>query len=280
MVKQIACIGYGFVGKALCNSFRKKTTVLVHDINEQDCENYYNTIQELIMIQEKIEETPIYFICVPTPMKDNGMCNIDIIDEVISNIAKYSNKSPIVVIKSTIPPKTSQMFADKYNLNICFNPEFLTEKNSFKDFENQKEILLGKTKDNSITGVINIYNIVFPYIPVIVKDSITMEYVKYMKNCFLATKVIFANVFKELCDKTDTDYNIVKNLVGKDDRILESHLSVPGHDGYYGFGGTCFPKDINAIIYYGKEIGANVKLLESVWENNLDYRINLKNDIN
>ena len=276
MVKQIACIGYGFVGKALCNSFRKKTTVLVHDINHQDCENYYNTIQELIMIQEKIEETPIYFICVPTPMKDNGMCNIDIIDEVISNIAKYSNKSPIVVIKSTIPPKTSQMFADKYNLNICFNPEFLTEKNSFKDFENQKEILLGKTKDNSITGVINIYNVVFPYIPVIVKDSITMEYVKYMKNCFLATKVIFANVFKELCDKTDTDYNIVKNLVGKDDRILESHLSVPGHDGYYGFGGTCFPKDINAIIYYGKEIGANVKLLESVWENNLEYRINLK----
>jgi len=270
---QIACIGYGFVGKALCNSFRKKIKVLVHDIKHQDCENYYDSIEQLILIQEKTEETPIYFICVPTPMKDNGMCNIDIIDEVISNIAKYSNKSPLVVIKSTIPPKTSQMFADKYNINVCFNPEFLTEKNSFKDFENQKEILLGKTKDNSITRLINIYNIVFPYIPVIVKDSITMEYVKYMKNCFLATKVIYANVFKELCDKTDTDYNTVKNLVGKDDRILESHLSVPGHDGYCGFGGTCFPKDINAIIYYGKELGVNVKLLESVWENNLEYRI-------
>lgn len=271
---QIACIGYGFVGKALCNSFRKKMKVLVHDVVKQDCENYYDNIEELILNQEKTEDIPIYFICVPTPMKDNGMCNLDIIDSVIANIAKYSQKSPLVVIKSTIPPNTSQKFADKYKLGICFNPEFLTEKNSFNDFENQKSILLGKTNETNITPLENIYKLVFPDIPIIVNYSINMEYVKYMKNCFLATKVVFANVFKDLCDKSYVDYDIVRELAGQDERILPGHLAVPGHDGYNGFGGTCFPKDINAIIYYGKEIGANVKLLESVWENNLEFRIN------
>lgn len=269
---QIACIGYGFVGKALCNSFRKKIKVLVHDVIKQDCDNYYATIEELILDQEKTEEIPIYFISVPTPMKDNGMCNLDIIDSVIANIAKFSKKTPLVVIKSTIPPKTSQNLADKYNLDICFNPEFLTEKNSFNDFENQKSILLGKTKGTNITPLENVYKLVFSDIPIIINDSTTMEYVKYMKNCFLATKVTFANVFKDLCDKSNTDYNIVKDLAGQDERILPGHLAVPGHDGYNGFGGTCFPKDINAIIYYGKEIGANVKLLESVWENNVEFR--------
>jgi UDPglucose 6-dehydrogenase len=270
---KIASIGYGFVGKALCNSFRTKNIeILVNDINFQDCDNLYKFIDDVIKENEKMNETPIYFICVPTPMMIDGKCNTEIVESVIKDIKKFSTKKPIIVIKSTVPPTTTQMLADKYDMNICFNPEFLTEKNSFYDFENQSIILLGTTKNNDIQPVIDIYKHVFPEVPIKIDDSITMEYVKYMKNCFLATKVIFANVFRDLCNKTNTDYNRVKELVAEDNRILGSHLDVPGHDGYDGFGGTCFPKDLNAIINFGEEKGANVNLLKSIWENNLIFR--------
>jgi UDPglucose 6-dehydrogenase len=96
--------------------------------------------------------------------------------------------------------------------------------------------------------------------------------VKYFTNCFLATKVSFANEMKQICDQCDIDYDKVTEYALYDTRIGPTHLSVPGPDGNLGFGGSCFPKDLNALIDLSKNIDINCKVLKAVWEKNLEVR--------
>ena len=105
-------------------------------------------------------------------------------------------------------------------------------------------------------------------------DLRTAEMVKYFINNFLAVKVSFANEFKQICEAVTVDYEKVKNLALYDNRIADSHLRVPGPDGNYGFGGTCFPKDINAMIYFSSINQVDSCVLKSAWRKNLEVRIN------
>ena len=180
------------------------------------------------------------------------------------------NADKIVVMKSTVVPGTTRNYSKKYpETNFCFNPEFLTEANYLEDFKNADRHVVGADSDKTRLRVIGLYRDSFPETPIYPTDLTSAEMVKYMANCFLATKVMFGNEMYGLCDKLGINYGEVKKMVTADDRIYDSHLDVTSTK---GFGGKCFPKDIVAMIGRGRELGVDVSLLEKVWKNNLKTR--------
>ena len=262
----IGIIGMGYVGTALKESFKSYHKIETYDL---DC-----SLSSCDSINTLISKAQIIFLCVPTPMNKNGSCDLSVIEGIITEISScIENKTEkIIIIKSTIPPGATEKLNNVYHkFNIIFNPEFLTEVNFIEDFKNQNRIILGGLK--TVTAKIKqIYIKIFPKAEIIETDSTHAEMVKYFANTFLATKVSFANEMKMICDKLDIDYNKVVEYAIYDDRLGDSHWSVPGPDGKLGFGGSCFPKDINALISVASELGIDSKLLKSAWETNLKVR--------
>ena len=262
---KVGIVGVGYVGTALKEGFKEYHQVETYDLdtNLSSC----NSIDELV------EKTELIFLCVPTPMHKNGSCDLSIVKGSIDKIAssKFS-KGKIVVIKSTVVPGTTEHLNNKYdNIDIIFNPEFLTEANFIEDFRNQNRIILGGPRP-ATTEVKQFYIKIFPKSTIVKKGSAYAEMVKYFSNTFLATKVSFANEMKMICDKLNVDYDKVVEYAIYDDRLGKSHWSVPGPDGKLGFGGSCFPKDINALIQIASELGLDPKMLKSAWETNLKVR--------
>jgi UDPglucose 6-dehydrogenase len=210
-------------------------------------------------------------------MNKDGSCHTDIVEEVVSEINEISISSesnPIVVIKSTVPPGTTDRLNKKYeHISVIFNPEFLSEANYIEDFKNQTRVILGGTRKG--TNLLRqVYSKVFPTAHIIKTGSITAEMVKYMTNAYLATKVSFSNEIKQICDKLDIDYDKVVEYATLDERLGKTHLGVPGPDGDLGFGGHCLPKDINALISVAHEFDIVPEVLEAVVETNDKVRKN------
>ena len=190
----------------------------------------------------------------------------------INDTAEKNNQNLILIIKSTIPPGTTEKLNFKYkNVDIIFNPEFLTEANFIEDFKNQNRIILGGIEP-STTFVEQFYSKMFPKAKIIKTESTYAEMVKYFTNTFLASKVSFANEMKLICDKLNIDYDKVIEYAVYDKRLGATHLSAPGPDGKLGFGGSCFPKDINALISVASKLGVDPEILKSVWNTNLKVR--------
>ncbi len=256
MNHKIGIVGMGYVGKAVEAVFRDKYKIFSYDINQKCTEKDLKSV---------VENADIIFVCVPTPMQKNGACHIDILSTVIGDINKF-NLEKDVVIKSTIPPSTSQKLQeDNANINIIFNPEFMTEANFYRDFLDQKRVILsGKNLDK----VEQLFSINFPEAQIIKLPFGEAEVIKYFSNTLLATKVSFANEMYSLCTKLGIDYQKVVSTLILDERIGSSHLAVPGPDGKLGFGGSCFPKDLSALIHIFKENDVNSPILNAVWERN------------
>ena len=218
-----------------------------------------------------IQNCEIIFQCLPTPMKKSGECDLSIVRsslEILDTISLTHNKNPIVVIKSTVPPGTCEKLNQDFkNLNIVFSPEFLTEANSVEDFKNQTRIILGGPRPYT-TQVKSMFRKPFPHIPIVKTGYKTAEMVKYFINNFLSTKVIFANEMYRICNLLDIDYDKVTEYALFDERIGRSHLAVPGPDGDFGYGGHCFPKDIDAMIYLARSMNGAALLLEQVKRSN------------
>ena len=261
-MRSIGIVGQGFVGQAVREGFKNFYDIETYDKYKQStCDS----------IQQLCNRVEIIFVCVPTPMNSDGSCNTTIVDEVIENISNFSNHH-IAVVKSTLPPGKTEAYNQKYkNLNIIFNPEFLTEANFLNDFKNQNRIILGGPRPAS-TVIKNLYTKVFPNVLVIKTGSSTAEMVKYFTNCFLATKVSFSNEIREICEKKSIDYDKVVEYSLHDTRLGKSHFASPGPDLKYGFGGSCLPKDINALIHIAKQMGLNPSVLEGAWKKNLEVR--------
>ena len=206
-------------------------------------------------------------------MKKDGTCYTGIVEEVIKEIdynADTDKDKPIVVIKSTIPPGTTDKFNKSYsNVIVIFNPEFLTEENFLEDFKNQKRIILGGNRVGT-NKLRQIYSKVFPQATIVKTGSKTAEMTKYFINNFLATKVSFANEMYKVCEQIDIDYDKVVEYATYDERLGKSHWAVPGPDGDYGYGGHCLPKDLSAIINQFETYG----LLEAVENVNDQVRDN------
>ncbi len=261
----VGIIGLGYVGTALREGFK-----LTHHIETYDLRKDLSTC---VSVNELLKKTDILFICVPTPMNEDGSSNIDIVKNTIKEISLSKNvKEKILIIKSTVPPGTTESLNKKYNnLEIVFNPEFLTEANFIEDFKNQNRIILGGPRP-ATTKLKQFYTTIFPNATIIKTGSSHAEMVKYLANTFLATKVSFANEMKMICDQLNIDYDKVVEYATYDDRLGKSHWSVPGPDGNLGFGGSCFPKDINALIHTAQELGVDAKMIKAAWDFNLKVR--------
>jgi UDPglucose 6-dehydrogenase len=256
MSYKVGIVGGGFVGGAMYENFRGIFDVHVWDTNESK-----RTIKTL---NSFVDWADIIFVCVPTPMKESGECDTSIVESVIEDIAKIDRRK-YVVIKSTVTPGTTERLAELHNMVIGFNPEFLTEANSYNDFRYQPLIILGSDNTGLGTVMAQLYyefnakvdNVAH----VIQRSTKEAELFKYLANCFLATKVIFANEFKRLCDKSNVDYGRIAEIAVLDKRLGHTHWRVPGPDGQYGFGGSCFPKDTSALIAYADEVGTALWML-------------------
>ena len=272
-MKNIGVIGQGFVGSAIREGLRSYYNMLTYDIDttKSNCE----------IIDDVILNCDIIFQCLPTPMKKSGECDISIVESSLNKINnlcatldKNSVQKKIVVVKSTVPPGTTKLLDSKFsNIDVCFSPEFLTEANSFDDFKNQNRIIIGGPRP-ATTIVKQMFIKAFPTIPIVKTGSDTAEMVKYFINCFLATKVTFANEMYDICQSVEIDMDKVTEYALYDDRIGKSHLTVPGPDGDRGFGGHCFPKDLSAMIYFGKNFGVETDLLDAIKLKNDKVRIN------
>jgi len=263
---KVGIVGQGYVGKALKVGFKSDNI----EINTYD--KYLSDQSTVKDLNELTLSSNIIFICVPTPMKKNGECFTGIVEEVVKDINISADNKKTVIIKSTVPPGTTEKLNEIYkNISLIFNPEFLTEANFLDDFKNQKYIILGGNKKD-LDLVENLYSIIFPEIKINRTTSINAEIVKYFLNTYLATKVSFANEMKILCDHVNADYNQIVNLVIQDNRIGKSHLLVPGPDGKLGFGGSCFPKDINALLTFSKSLNIEMSVIESAIKANLKVR--------
>ena len=256
----IGVIGQGYVGTAIKLGFQDHYKVLTYDKFDLG-KSTHSKISDLV------EETKVLFVCVPTPMRKDGTCYTGIVEEVIREINETA-KDHIVVIKSTIPPGTTDRFHHEFsNVTVIFNPEFLTEENFLEDFKNQNRIILGGSRKGT-NKLRQIYSKVFPKATIVKTGDKHAEMVKYFTNCFLATKVSFANEMYNICQQLDLDYDKVVEYATYDERLGKSHWAVPGPDGDFGYGGHCLPKDLSAIVSEFETYG----LLEAVEQVNDQVR--------
>jgi len=278
MFRDIGVVGQGCVGVALREGMRRVFEVVTYDLKNPDDllvydENDLTYYPANNRIGQLVSETegPI-FICVPTPMGPNCACDTSIVESVIKDISECTDKQRIIAIKSTIPPGTTDYLNETYkSLIICFNPEFLTQSNAVEDFKNQDRIVLGGPTEG-LNVLKQVYLKAFPNVPIVKTSARIAEMVKYLTNCFLATKVSFANEIKQICDKLNINYDRMIEIATKDNRLGKSHWNVPGECGMLGWGKKCFPKDLNALIYKAKELGVDPKVMIAVWEKNLEVR--------
>ena len=263
---KIGIIGQGFVGTAVREGLKNFFNIETFDINkESTCAS----------IEEVCNKSDITFVCLPTPMKKDGSCYTGIVEKVLSEINDI-NKCNVIVVKSTIPPGTTSKWNKMFNnIDIIFNPEFLTEANAINDFKNQNRIIIGGPK-KSASKVRRLFVKAFPKVKIIKTDSTYAEMVKYVTNCFLATKVSFANEMYEICNYLNIDYDKVIEYAMHDERLGYSHWSVPGPDGDFGYGGHCFPKDVKALYSVAMELESNVDpiMLRATNEKNNKVRKN------
>lgn len=276
---KLGIIGNGFVGNAIAHAFIPVMEVKIYDKDPEKCSGDGFT-QGLTGV---VNDSDVVFVCVPTPMRTDGTIDLSIVESVFKDIetTKHEEARPVFVLKSTVVPGTTRMLKSKFpNLQIVFNPEFLTERHARFDFLNQSRIILGfetdldeGQKNLTVNKVKELYDCRFSGNNFITTNYETAEMIKYFNNLFFAVKVSFMNEMKLVAEETDT-INWEKALRGfvTDGRVGDSHLQVPGPDGKKGFGGSCFPKDINAFITFSNSIGLDLKVLKGAWETNLNVR--------
>lgn len=267
---KIGVVGNGFVGNAVVQGFSEKfnykAEIRVYDKDKSKSQN---------SLYDTINNSDFVFVSVPTPSFKSGEIDLSILDKVLNEINDINKQDNIILIRSTIIPGTSEKFQNKYKkLNIVFNPEFLTERNAVNDFAFQRRtILSGKKK--------HVENVKKLYIDrfgedhnIFITNYQTAEFIKYMNNIFLATKVSFMNEMKLLAESINVDWDDAVNGFILDDRVGSSHNNVPGPDGINGFGGSCFPKDIQALLFFAQQMDIDMKVVKGAWDTNLEVRKN------
>lgn len=276
---KLGIIGNGFVGNAIAHAFVPVMEVMIYDKDPSKCSGEGFT-QGLTGV---VNESDVVFICVPTPMRSDGTIDLSIVESVFDDIerVKHNSSKPVFVLKSTVVPGTTRKLKARHpDLQIVFNPEFLTERHARFDFLNQSRIILGFENDLddgrrnlSVDKVKNLYNARFSGNNFITTNYETAEMIKYFNNLFFAVKVSFMNEMKLVADKLEV-VNWDKAVRGfvSDGRVGDSHLQVPGPDGKRGFGGSCFPKDINAFMTFADSIGLDLSVLRGAWATNLTVR--------
>ena len=255
---KVGVIGNGFVGEAISFAFSSIAKIYIYDTDPSRCLNNI----------ESVHNCDFVFVCVPTPMYEDGSQDLSFVE---SAFQKATNR-PVYILKSTVLPGTTDNLSKQYpNFKIIFSPEFLTERTAKLDMLTQSRIILGG--ETCLTkNVKELFNKRFKVKNIIQTDSKTAELTKYMNNAFFATKVSIMNEFKILCDKIGANWDDALWGFAADGRIGDSHLNVPGHDGKLGYGGTCFPKDVNALLSFSKKYNIELNTIAGGWNTNLKVR--------
>lgn len=272
----IAIVGYGFVGKAVSHGFNRE------NVRQTIIDPYHPMGQDISVLKDKnIKAT---FICVPTPMGENGVIDANIVEDVMEYLNE--NVSGLKILKSTVIPDIIAKFAN--DEKFVYNPEFLTERNANDDFINGIMHIFGCSNEdvaNEMQVLYHNYSNCNIAMPMHVMTPIEASLVKYGINSFLATKVAWFNQFYDLVNQYGSDYDHIINAIGCDSRVSASHTKVPGPDGQRGFSGACFPKDTAAIYSAAKKNNIELSILKEaiiynqVLKNNdqIDARANEQN---
>ena len=268
--KRIGIVGKGFVGSAVQFGFSPSVGVDAEvKVYDKDPNKSTHTLQEVVLGSD------IIFLSVPTPSNKDGSINLDIVKIILNDINEIYSETvnSIILLRSTVIPGTTRKLQEKYpKLRIVFNPEFLTERAANFDFINQSRFVVGGNLDD-VLEVSELFRKRFGKSMSILETNFeTAELIKYMTNTFFATKISFLNDMKLLSDKCGAIWEDTIEGFVRDGRVGHTHLSVPGHDGRYGFGGSCFPKDIQALINYANDLGVDMNVLNGVWKTNLEVR--------
>ena len=268
-MKRIGVIGRGFVGTAVEYGFSAQTGC------DTELRSYdKDTTKSTHTLEDTVNNSDVIFVSVPTPSNPDGSMHLGILESALDDIAKVYNGEAIILIRSTVIPGTTRQLQKKYikKFPIVFNPEFLTERSAKFDFINQSRFILGGEKIHT-KKVAELYKWRFgDSVPCIETNFETAEMIKYMNNCFFATKVSFLNEMYQVAQECGVDWNTAIDGFVRDGRIGHSHLSVPGPDGKFGFGGSCFPKDVLAMIDFGKSLDIDMHTLTGVWNTNKEVR--------
>lgn len=255
---KVGVIGNGFVGEAQAFAFSPTTDLRIYDIDPTKATH----------TKEEIDECDFIFVCVPTPMKKDGTQDLSYVKKVFDEAVS----GPTYIIKSTVLPGTTDKLWGKYpSLSIIFSPEFLTERTAKLDMLTQARIVLGGRKDLTMKAK-ELFEQRFMNRHIIETTSTTAELIKYMNNTFFATKVSIMNEFKLLADAIGADWEDALYGFAADGRIGDSHLHVPGPDGRLGYGGTCFPKDVNALLTFADDVDVDLNTIKGGWVTNLQVR--------
>ncbi len=267
----VGIIGQGFVGSAVREKFRRHYNIIAYDkkwngVKEYDAASGLESNLKGKGFGHIVKKTNGFiFVCVPTPMYEDGQCDTSIVESVISDIAtscRIYDKKVIAIVKSTVPPGTSEKLNSiSDRVNVVFNPEFLTEANAVSDYENQTRIILGVENTEVGNATRDLFRPVFPDAEIRLMGRSDSEMVKYMTNLFLATKVSFFNDMYRFCQEIGANYEHIIDATLLDPRIGKSHYMVPGPDGDFGYGGHCFPKDVSAILYEAQQKGLSMPTL-------------------
>lgn len=281
MFTYVNIIGFGYVGGSigfLCKKrnikFSITDTLPKSNMGE---EVYFKNLKDTISESERVNEINFYFICVPTPSKKYMYsCDTSIVEKVFDILSQNCTKKTIVIIKSTVVPGTCRKLDEK-NLNsnifLFFCPEFLTERNAEHDILNEKKVIIGSSNDIKNMYVFSLMSHLYD-----IRDDVSFcqyeyaEMMKYTINCYLAQKVAFFNDISETCDSIGIEYDSLRKLVILDRRISPSHTSVPGPDGKYGFGGSCFIKEMKGMISLRLENHLEVGHLKGILDLNNQRR--------
>ena len=223
-------------------------------------------------LDKSLYDSDVIFIAVGTPMDDSGASDISAVEKVAVDIAKKITSYKVIAIKSTVPIGTCKKIElmiksrlkKNINVDIVSNPEFLREGAAVRDFLIPDRVVIGSNSKISLEIMKEVYRPLFlNETPQIITDLQTAETIKYASNSFLAVKISFINEIANLCDKTGADVHVVARAMGLDGRISPKFLH-PGP----GFGGSCFPKDTEALINVAEKFNVDLKVVKAASDTN------------
>lgn len=228
-------------------------------------------------LEEAVDKSDIIFLCLPTPPGANGQADLKFVLDVASEIGCILKSYKVIVNKSTVPVGTADKVTDriKAKTDIAFdvvsNPEFLREGVAVEDFMKPERVVVGTRSDRAAKLMHELYE---PFVrsgnPIIIMDERSSELTKYAANAFLATKITFMNEIANVCELVGADVDNVRRGIGTDSRIGKRFL-FPG----IGYGGSCFPKDVQALDFTSDEFGYNFQILKSVMKVNESQKVSI-----
>jgi UDPglucose 6-dehydrogenase len=262
----IGVIGLGYVGGAFLRGFS-----LFNDVRGYDTDEHKST-----HTWEEVVDSDIIVIAVPTPMQrvDGGEADLGILDSVFLRMVKHGyNREAVIIIKSTIPPGTTSHFEREYKLQyLAHCPEFLSERTHLIDFNTPAAHIIGSNSPVALSKITQLFSYRFKGVQCYCMKPEEAETVKYVNNCFYATKVMYFNMVYQLAEALEMDFQTILAGALSQGWISHMHTRVPGPDGSLGVGGKCLPKDINAFKAMLEKAGVDAQILDAVWEYNKRVR--------